>query len=63
MTRRDADTGWRKIFAAPLLLALATVVGLLAALLGDGLWDAVSWAALGVPIVVIGMKAFRGSAT
>ena len=43
----------RQVFAAPLILAVLGVVGLLSALLGDDLWDALSWAALGVPILLI----------
>ena len=38
---------WR-IFRIPLLLAALNVVGLLAALIGDGVGDAVSWIALGI---------------
>ncbi|WP_349644001.1 hypothetical protein [Bradyrhizobium sp. LTSPM299] len=30
---------------------IITVVGLLSALIGDGWWDAVSWAALGLPVL------------
>lgn len=39
-----------KLWGAPIALGLLTVVGLLAALLGDGVWDAVSAVALGVPV-------------
>lgn len=49
--RRGLSTG--AIFRVPLLLALLSLVGLLAALLGDGPWDAVSWVGLGVPVAVI----------
>jgi len=42
------------IFGAPLAIALVTIVGLVAALLDDGLYDAVSWAALLVPLLVLG---------
>lgn len=41
------------IFAAPLLLALLSIVGLVAALTGDGWRDALSWAALASPIAAI----------
>ena len=33
-------------------LALLTSVGLLSALLGDGIWDALSWLALVVPVAL-----------
>ena len=44
----------RAIFGVPLLVALVTLVGLVAALLDDGLYDAVSWGALLVPLLVLG---------
>ena len=37
----------RRIFMMPALVALASVVGLLSALAGDGVWDALSWLMLG----------------
>lgn len=47
MTRRDV---WRW----PSAIAAATLIGLLAALLGEGgLWWALSWVALSLPLVVI----------
>ncbi|MEP0708480.1 MAG: hypothetical protein ABJL17_11035 [Parvibaculum sp.] len=42
-----------EIFAVPLLLAVVTIVGLVAALLGDGWLDALSWAGLAIPALVI----------
>ena len=42
---------WR-IFRAPLALAALSTIGLLAALLGDGLADLVSWCALGFVVWV-----------
>lgn len=43
----------RHIFAAPLVLAVITGVGLITALVGDDLWDVLSWLTLGLPIVLI----------
>ncbi|BDT59567.1 hypothetical protein MasN3_30610 [Massilia varians] len=42
----------RRIWAMPLLLAVLTVIGLLAALFGDGVWDLVSSVTLGAPVAV-----------
>ena len=42
----------RRIFAVPACIAVLSAVGLLSALLGDGVWDALSWAALGAPVAV-----------
>lgn len=41
------------IFAAPLAIAIFSLVGLVAALLDDGLYDLLSWLGLAVPVVVI----------
>lgn len=58
MSRRR---GLRAIFAIPLLLALASIGGLVVALTGDGWRDGASWAALGIPVFAVGwaMKARR----
>ncbi|WP_022721073.1 hypothetical protein [Rhodopseudomonas sp. B29] len=42
----------RQIFAWPLLIAILSMVGLLSALLGDGIWDGLSWATLAVPVLL-----------
>lgn len=41
-----------QIFAAPLVIAIVSTVGLISALVGDGWWDALSWAALGLPVLL-----------
>jgi hypothetical protein len=40
---------WR-IFAVPLALAIVSVIGLVAALTGDGWRDWISWATLALPV-------------
>lgn len=42
---------WR-VFAAPLAIAVASLVGLVAALTGDGVRDGISWITLAVPVAV-----------
>ena len=42
---------WR-IFRWPIAIGVVTIVGLIAALVGDGWHDVVSWLALAVPVVV-----------
>ena len=42
--------GTAAIFAAPLLIALVTIAGLIVALTGDGWRDHVAWAALVLPL-------------
>lgn len=44
-------------FRWPLLLGALTFVGLASALFGDNGWDALSWAALAIPLAVLGWKA------
>ncbi|MHC6156103.1 hypothetical protein ACVSQB_30550 [Bradyrhizobium elkanii] len=41
-----------QIFAAPLVIAIVSTVGLISALVGDGWWDTVSWAGLGLPVLL-----------
>lgn len=41
-----------QIFAAPFAIGILSAIGLIAALVGDGVWDGVSWLALAVPIVL-----------
>lgn len=43
-----------QVFAAPAAVGLASAVGLVAGLLGDGAWDAVSWAGLGLAVALCG---------
>jgi hypothetical protein len=45
-----------QIFGWPLLIAASTAVGLVAALLGDGIWDALSWVALAAPVAIFGLS-------
>lgn len=42
-----------QIWGMPALLGVISVIGLFSALLGDGVWDAVSWVTLSLPIVAI----------
>lgn len=41
----------RQIFLIPLILGFISVVGLLSALLGDGVWDTLSWFTLCMPVL------------
>ncbi len=51
-----------KVWRWPAVLAALTVLGLLSALLGEGgLWWALSWTALAVPLVVIVLCVVRSS--
>jgi hypothetical protein len=40
------------LWTMPLLLATLTVFGLLAALLGTGIWQPLAWIAIAVPVAV-----------
>ena len=42
-----------RTFALPLFIGITSIVGLLAALLGDGVYDAVSWLGLGIPVAAV----------
>lgn len=40
------------VWGMPILLGILTTIGLTSALLGDGVWDAVSALTLGAPVAV-----------
>ena len=42
-----------RVWPIPIVLAVLTCVGLVAALVADGIWDAVSWIGLGIPDAVV----------
>jgi hypothetical protein len=46
---KPRQSSFWKVFSTPLVIALLTAAGLFAALLGDDVWDALSWVGLGVP--------------
>jgi hypothetical protein len=52
----------RRVWTAPTLVAIASVVGLIAGLLGDGVLDWISWIGLGAAVIVLGwaLAARRG---
>jgi len=50
LARTNTSRPLRVVFAVPALLAVATAIGLVSALVGDGIWDLVSWMLLGIPV-------------
>ena len=42
----------QQIFALPILIGILSTVGLIAALVGDGWWDGLSWASLSLPVLL-----------
>ncbi|KDO00309.1 hypothetical protein [Pseudomonas donghuensis] len=46
--KRKSSNFW-SVFGMPVAIALVGALGLFAALLGDGWWDALAWAGLGLP--------------
>jgi xanthosine utilization system XapX-like protein len=47
------------LWGVPVALGFLTLIGLISALLGDGIWDAVSALALGTPVAVSIWYGFR----
>ena len=48
-----------QIFAWPLVIGALSTIGLVSALVGDDIWDAVSWLTLLIPIVLYGFFTAR----
>lgn len=55
MSHKSQST--RKIFAWPALVAVLSLTGLFAALLGDGAWDVLAWVGLGLS-AALGLSGF-----
>jgi len=49
----DRESSLVKTFAVPAVIAALSSVGLVAALIGDGALDFLSWLGLGAPIVAV----------
>ena len=49
--RSERKTLWQ-IFRAPFWLGLLSLVGLIAALVGDSWYDTLSWLGLGIPVAL-----------
>ncbi len=47
------------VWRIPTLLGTVSLVGLASAIFGDGLWDWVCWAGLGIPLAVCLVKLRR----
>jgi hypothetical protein len=50
-----------QIFAIPTLIGIASLGGLVFALVGDDAWDALSWAALALPAVLFAVYPWRSA--
>lgn len=49
---RSTGRSLRQIFLWPMVLGAMTVIGLISALLADGVWDVLSWLMLLVPVAL-----------
>lgn len=50
---RRTENSLLSIFAAPIAIALLSMIGLIAALVGDGVFDFLSWIGLTGPVVAV----------
>lgn len=57
MSRKDL--GFRTIFGVPIILFALSLIGLIGALLEDGLWDWLGAALLGTPLLVLAWALIR----
>ncbi|WP_223456850.1 MULTISPECIES: hypothetical protein [unclassified Pseudomonas] len=49
---KPRQSNFWKVFAIPTVIAVLSATGLFAALLGDGVWDSLSWLGLGITAVL-----------
>ena len=61
--RKPVRQTMAQIFTIPVTLAVLGGAGLIFALVGDGVWDGLSWFALSVPIVILAICLWRGRLT
>jgi len=54
------NAAFMKLWGMPILLGVLTTIGLVSALLGDGIWDIVSAFALGIPVLLGLWHSLRG---
>lgn len=59
MPSRTSRRTLAQIFTWPLVIGVLSTVGLISALVGDGLWDGVSWLALLLPILLYALFLLR----
>lgn len=48
------ENTWLRLWGPPILVGFISLLGLVCALTGDGIWDILSWISLGIPVVLIG---------
>lgn len=59
-TRNETPRKEINIWRWPLLLGVASAIGLVSALIGDGAYDVLSWCLLALPLAAI-VRAIRGA--
>lgn len=52
-------SAFMRLWGAPILFGVITAIGLLSALLGDGVWDTLSAVALGMPVAATAWYGLR----
>jgi hypothetical protein len=64
--RRSDMSTWQKglfwrLFGAPIVVGILIFAGLASGVLGDGIWDVLSWIALAIPLSIIAVYVLRPS--
>lgn len=59
MSKAPSRIPMRAVFGVPAVIFVLSLVGLIAALTGDGVRDVVAWIGLGVPVVAFVWALYR----
>lgn len=53
ISKKPTSSRFWHVFWAPTVIAILSIAGLLSALIGDDIYDAASWFALGIPVALM----------
>ncbi|ATP55841.1 hypothetical protein CPT03_04850 [Pedobacter ginsengisoli] len=59
---KERNNVFLKVWGMPILLSVVTIIGLISAIMGLGVWHFISWMALSIPVYIMiryGLRYFK----